>query len=32
MAAARPSNRLLEVEIGGLTDAGLREAAPFSVF
>ncbi len=32
MAAARPSNQLLEVEIGGLTDAGLHEAAPFSVF
>jgi threonylcarbamoyladenosine tRNA methylthiotransferase MtaB len=32
MAAARPSNQLLEVEIGGLTGTGLHEAAPFSVF
>ena len=32
LVAARPSNQLLEVEIGGLTDAGLLEAAPFSVF
>jgi threonylcarbamoyladenosine tRNA methylthiotransferase MtaB len=32
MVAARPSNQLLEVEIGGLTYAGLQEAAPFSVF
>ena len=32
LAAARPSNQLLEVEIGGLTDVGLQEAAPFSVF
>ena len=32
MVAARPSNQLLEVEIAGLTYAGLQEAAPFSVF
>jgi threonylcarbamoyladenosine tRNA methylthiotransferase MtaB len=32
LAAARAANQLLEVEIGGLTDAGLHEAAPFSVF
>jgi threonylcarbamoyladenosine tRNA methylthiotransferase MtaB len=32
LAAARPANQLLEVEIGGLTAAGLQEAAPFSVF
>ena len=32
LVAARPSNQLLEVEIGGLTYAGLHEAAPFSVF
>ena len=32
MVAARPSNQLLEVEISGLTYAGLQEAAPFSVF
>jgi threonylcarbamoyladenosine tRNA methylthiotransferase MtaB len=32
LAAARPANQLLEVEIGGLTSTGLHEAAPFSVF
>jgi threonylcarbamoyladenosine tRNA methylthiotransferase MtaB len=32
LVAARPSNQLLEVEIGGLSGAGLCEAAPFSVF
>jgi threonylcarbamoyladenosine tRNA methylthiotransferase MtaB len=32
LAAARPANQLLEVEIGGTTSAGLHEAAPFSVF
>jgi threonylcarbamoyladenosine tRNA methylthiotransferase MtaB len=32
LVAARPSNHLLDVEIGGLTDTGLREAASFSVF
>jgi threonylcarbamoyladenosine tRNA methylthiotransferase MtaB len=32
MVAERPSNQLLEVEISGLTYAGLQEAAPFSVF
>ena len=32
LASARPSNQLLEVEIGGLTDTGLYEAVPFSVF
>jgi threonylcarbamoyladenosine tRNA methylthiotransferase MtaB len=32
MVAERPSNQLLEVEIAGLTYAGLQEAAPFSVF
>jgi threonylcarbamoyladenosine tRNA methylthiotransferase MtaB len=32
LASARPSNQLLDMEIGGLTDAGLYEAAPFSVF
>ena len=32
LVAARPSNQLLEVEIGGLTGAGLHEAASFSVF
>ena len=32
MVAARPSNQLLEVEIAGLTYAGLQEAPLFSVF
>ncbi len=32
LAAARPSNQLLEVGVGGLTGAGLYESAPFSVF
>jgi threonylcarbamoyladenosine tRNA methylthiotransferase MtaB len=32
LAAARPANQLLEVEIGGLTGAGLHESAPFPVF
>jgi tRNA A37 methylthiotransferase MiaB len=28
LASYRPSNELIEIEIGGLQDAGLREATP----